>query len=297
VGLIGSGPGAKGFLISAGSYSQIQFPNSSFTEAWGVNDLGDIVGQVDIPQSPIRGFRRSGDNYSMIDLPDSSYSWEGRGINDLGQIVGSFTDNNGRTHGYSATPTALRTGPSDPGAVPHLTNSLGVSGPAGPQGPQGLPGPQGPPGPAATTGPRDTAPSKTASALNATRDALHRASGTLQRAANQTCYVTKAVDEIKVALNDATAAVLYIDHPNAAPESPRPSAIRSDFTAPAGSAPGRNAMLEAALGLLKIAFDTLAQSTGDDPGSFRARTGNDIASAANDVISAINAQPCPSASR
>ena len=289
VGLIGSGPSAKGFLISAGSYSQIQFPNNNYTDARGINDLGDIVGQIDSPRAPFRGFRRSGGNYSVIDLSDFSYSWDGLGINDLGQIVGSFTGRDGKTHGYRATPTALRTGPPDPGAVTRLSDSPGVPGPVGPQGPAGIEGPPGPPGPSGPAGRREPSTTKAASSIDAARDALHRASGTLQMASNQGCSVQKAVAGIKVALNDATAAFVYINHPDAV-ASPILSAVHADFTAPPRQAKGRSsAMLESALGLLKIAFDSIAQAPGADPGGFRTKASNDIAAAAVDVIAGLNA--------
>jgi hypothetical protein len=59
VGLLGSGPAAKGVMIGSGSFAAVEFSNTNYTEIEGVNDLGDIVGKVDSPKAPYRGFSRS----------------------------------------------------------------------------------------------------------------------------------------------------------------------------------------------------------------------------------------------
>ncbi len=285
-GLRGSGPNGKGFLFGAGFYSQIQFPDSNYTEAQGLNNVGDIVGQIDGPQAPFRGFRLSGGNYTVIDLSDFPFSWDARGINDLGQMVGAFTGKDGKTHGYQATPMALRIGPPDPAAITRLSSAPGVPGPVGPQGPAG---PQGPPGPAGPQGPSTTRPPNWPT-LNDARGSLSGASGALQRAANQSDYVKKAISDISLAIGDITAGIIFNNaHPGDAGSSPIPSAVQPDFNPPARPAPNRNAGLEVALKNLKIAFDTLAQAPGGDLGGFRARTNADIAAAANDIITGINA--------
>ena len=301
VGAIGSGPGAKGFVMSAGSFARIQFPESGYTDVWGVNDLGDIVGQIDSPQTPFRGFRRSGDSYSVIELPETVPAWEGRGINDLGQIVGSFTDANGRTHGYLATPTALRLGPADPGASARPSNApgalgtiglqgpIGPAGPMGPAGPTGPAGPPGPPGPAGAPTSGDANAPKLATPLTSARFALQRAAESLQRAANQSCNVQKAVADINKATIDMSAAIDFMDrHPEVA-SIPAPPATRPDFTPPPRPAPQQNVMLERALTDLSSAFDSLARSPGGDLGGFRAKVNDGITLAAKDVLAGINA--------
>jgi probable HAF family extracellular repeat protein len=278
--------GAGGFLVSATSSSLIQFPNSAYTEAWGVNDLGDLVGQIDGAQPPSRGFRRTGDTYAVIDLPNAPFSWDGRGINNLGQMVGSFTDNDGRTHGYLATPTALQAGPTDPTAVTRPGNAPGAVGPAGPQGP---PGPPGPPGSAGPPGLESVAQT-TRSFFVATpvRDALHRALSFLGRSANQGCDVQKAVVDINVANSDLNGAITFSNrHPETA-TAPSAPATRPDFTPPPRPAPQRNEMLEGALSNLQMAFDALDRSTGGDLGGFRAKLNADIAAATKDLMTAIN---------
>jgi hypothetical protein len=91
-----------------------------------------------------------------------------------------------------------------------------------------------------------------------------------------------------MAIGDLTAGIIFANaHPDNA-ASPAPAARRPDFNPPPRPAPNRNVMLEAALGNLKIAFDTLAQSTVGDLGGFRARVDSDITAAANELIVGIN---------
>jgi uncharacterized membrane protein len=292
VGLIGSGASAKAFLFSAGSYSRIQFPNSGYTNAWGINNLGDVVGQIDSPQAPARGFLWSGASYDVIEFLDARFSWNGRGINDLGEIVGAFTDGDGRMHGYRATPTALKIGPADPTLV-RLPGAPGAPGTAGPQGPAGSPGPAGPPGPPGPAGPagpgsQGDVAQVTGGQLRAARDALSRATGALQRATNQSDYVGRATADINMAIGDLTAGILFANgHPDSS-VSPARTAARPDFNPPPRPAPNRNVMLEAALNNLKIAFDTLIQAPSGDLGGFRAKVNSDITAAANELIAGIN---------
>ncbi|HEY2384260.1 MAG TPA: hypothetical protein VGK48_24055 [Terriglobia bacterium] len=294
VGVAGSGPAAKGFLISADSYSAIQFPNTNYTEAWGVNDLGDVVGQIDSPQAPFRAFFRSGNDYDLIDLPGLPSSLDGRGINDLGQIVGSFTGNDGKTHGYLATPAALRAGPADPAAVPQLSDTHGVPGPIGPQGlpgvegPQGPAGPPGPPGAPGFAGRAELGAAQTGSSLKIVRDAISKAADDLLKAANQSDYVQKAIASLDMAIDDVTAAIAYSDsHPNA--NQPAAPAARPNFTATPPPAPLRNFELYASLNSLRFAFDALARSPGDDFGGYREKVNTDIASTAAVLVGGINA--------
>jgi hypothetical protein len=73
-------------------------------------------------------FLYSGGSYSPIDPPDSTGStvWA---INDSGQIVGDYSDQNGATHGFIATPqTDVPDGPEAP--ILTVTNHS-ISVPAG----------------------------------------------------------------------------------------------------------------------------------------------------------------------
>jgi hypothetical protein len=149
-GLSGLGVNAIGFVFSSGSYTKLEIAGSSYTIANALNNLGDVAGQVNGPQPPFRAFRRNGASFSILNVPGFPVSWDARGINDLGQITGSFMDSDGKTAGYRATPGALQNGPLDPAAEIRMSsaNLPGAVGPAGPAGPMGPPGPPGPAGPA-----------------------------------------------------------------------------------------------------------------------------------------------------
>jgi uncharacterized membrane protein len=291
LGTVGAPSGTKGFLISGDAYALVQFPNNTFTETMGLNDLGDVVGKIDAAQAPFRAFRRTGTAYTLISLPMSVSALDGRGINDLGQVVGSFVDNDGRPHGYRATPSTLVNGPPAEG-VGSLAG-LGPSGSAGPPGPagvQGIQGPQGPAGPAGPPGPPGPPVMMTGSRelLSPVRDALMRAATSLARAANQGGDVQNAVTSISTALDDATAAMAYMRaHPSAAPPPPAPK-VAPDFSAPPRPAPNRNVMLEGALNNLHMAYDALARVGGGEIGGFRAKLNADISAAASALITGIN---------
>jgi hypothetical protein len=286
-GVMGSGPVARGFLFSAGTYSRLQFPDSNYTEAWGINNTGDVVGQIDGAQAPSRGFRWSANAYSLIEPPGSSTSWDARGINDFGEIVGAFTGADGRLHGYRAAPAALQFGPADPAVITQLSNPSGPQGPAGPAGPPGPPGPQGPAGPEGPRGAPGPAAWRPTSQLSPVDDGLQRARAALTRAINQSDYVQQALRDVELAIADVSSARRFAaGQPDGS--ASMPPAARPDFTPPPRPAPNRNVMLEAALQNLGMAFDALARAGGGDPGGFRAKANTDIATAAADLIAGIN---------
>lgn len=68
----------------------INFPGSSFSQAWDINNTGEIVGAYSMGGRHF-GFLLSGGTYTTIDPPGASYS-EAQGINDAGQIVGWYND-------------------------------------------------------------------------------------------------------------------------------------------------------------------------------------------------------------
>jgi probable HAF family extracellular repeat protein len=98
------GDGAHGFVYSGGTFTQIDFPGDyGATQVFGINDLGWIVGIgsrgafVDIAGS-----------FVPLNIPNGGRSYGNplpRGINRLGQVVGSFKDNvEGLQHGFVTTP-------------------------------------------------------------------------------------------------------------------------------------------------------------------------------------------------
>src|SRR5437016_6116102 len=68
------------------------------TEAWGVNDTGQIVGDYD-NGTGFHGFLESGGTYTTLDDPLATGGTFANGINDAGQIVGTYVIGN-TAHGF-----------------------------------------------------------------------------------------------------------------------------------------------------------------------------------------------------
>lgn len=104
-GINNHGQIAGGFLDSLGSFlfvdtngvfSTIRAPG--LISIGGINDAGDIV----VCCSP--SFLYTNGAFTTINVPDARGT-DLLAINDLGQIVGTFADSNGISHGFLATPT------------------------------------------------------------------------------------------------------------------------------------------------------------------------------------------------
>jgi uncharacterized membrane protein len=95
-----AGDRPEGYLIEDGTLIPLMFPESQLTQAWDINQAGDIVG---IYQSAglDRGFLlRAGGGWVSIEVPGSSAT-RAFGINPAGDIVGSFVSD-GVTRGFVA---------------------------------------------------------------------------------------------------------------------------------------------------------------------------------------------------
>ena len=91
-----------GYLLSHGVAQVIDFPGSQFTQAWGINFAGDIVGSYSVPvtTNPYTntysyGFLLHRGAFSTVNPPGGSSSFSGAdtialGINDIGEIVGVY---------------------------------------------------------------------------------------------------------------------------------------------------------------------------------------------------------------
>jgi len=88
--------GGHGFLKDGTTFTTIDVPGVTSTDARGINDSGQIVG--DFRDSlGTHGFLKSGATFITIDVPGAT-STQAFGINDSGQIVGSFFSLG--THGF-----------------------------------------------------------------------------------------------------------------------------------------------------------------------------------------------------
>jgi uncharacterized membrane protein len=106
VGIYGQSPGGgdvHGFLYRDGVFTPLDSPSGGQTHATSINNQGQIV-VVDVDQPPYDSFLYVDGVYSPLDL--SRYNTPTpapNGINDRGQIVGTYSDEHG-THGFVATP-------------------------------------------------------------------------------------------------------------------------------------------------------------------------------------------------
>jgi len=100
-----SGAVSNGFLFSAGVYTGIQFPGSTFTQPLGLNDNGEVVGTYTDAGGDMHGFTYFNGTYVSFDAPGATTMTVANGVNDQGDIVGFFVDANGDTVGFEAVPT------------------------------------------------------------------------------------------------------------------------------------------------------------------------------------------------
>jgi hypothetical protein len=122
-----------------------------------------------------------------------------------------------------------------------------------------------------------------AHSLKKVSDDLTDAVDNLQKAANQSDYVQKAIAAIDQALDDAKQAAVRIHD-----DSGAAVAITSpNFDAPPPPAPRTNFMLYASLNSLQSAYDSLTRIPGGDFGGYRTRMNDDIAAAAEALVNGI----------
>jgi probable HAF family extracellular repeat protein len=75
-----------GFLLDRGHFTRIAVPNADATIAFGINDLGQIVGAY-YDARGTHGFLWTNGQFITIEVPDA-FGTEVRGINNLGNVVG-----------------------------------------------------------------------------------------------------------------------------------------------------------------------------------------------------------------
>jgi uncharacterized membrane protein len=95
------GDGYHGFLLSSGSYTTLDSPFTMpgpNTIASGVNDVTQVVG-YNFRDRFLVGFLLSGGTYTMLFVPGARDTMPG-GINNPGQIVGTYTDSDRIGHGF-----------------------------------------------------------------------------------------------------------------------------------------------------------------------------------------------------
>jgi uncharacterized membrane protein len=81
--------GHRGFLLSRGEFTTIDFPGANLTQPWKINSRGDIVGVYFDTSGQVHGFLLSRGVFSTIDVPGAAGT-AAFGINPRGDIVGSY---------------------------------------------------------------------------------------------------------------------------------------------------------------------------------------------------------------
>jgi uncharacterized membrane protein len=80
----------RGFVKRNGNVLAIDVPNSLFTEATGINNSGDVVGDYRSRDGAFHGFVYRNRAYTTLDVP-SAGDTGAAGVNNLGQVVGCYS--------------------------------------------------------------------------------------------------------------------------------------------------------------------------------------------------------------
>jgi hypothetical protein len=88
---------SQGFLEHNGRFSVLNVPGSSLTPQ-DISNTGEIVGYY-ARNGVTHGFAETDHYFTTVDVP-GAISTSVLGENDLGQLVGSYTDTQGHTHGF-----------------------------------------------------------------------------------------------------------------------------------------------------------------------------------------------------
>src|SRR6266849_4635074 len=73
------------------TFTTIDVPGSTGTQAFGINDVGVIVGGYFDARGTGHGFALSGGSYTTLDVAGSAFT-NANGINNASQIVGRYFD-------------------------------------------------------------------------------------------------------------------------------------------------------------------------------------------------------------
>jgi hypothetical protein len=94
------------FKLHSGRFTTLAFPGAAMTQAFGVNDSGEVAGSYTTGTgnaAVTHGFTWQAGTYASFDIPGVS-STTVNGINDEGDLVGFYTDAKGNTNGFLALP-------------------------------------------------------------------------------------------------------------------------------------------------------------------------------------------------
>ena len=95
---------AHGFVFDEGNFAHLDYPGALDSFPYGINSRGDIVGNWDTDQSTVgHGFVFSRGQTFSLDVPGAvPDGTAATGINEKGEIVGSYIGEDGSSHGFLA---------------------------------------------------------------------------------------------------------------------------------------------------------------------------------------------------
>jgi probable HAF family extracellular repeat protein len=92
--------------LHSGRFITLAFPGATMTQAFGVNDFGEVVGSYTTGSgnsAVTHGFIWENGHFASVDIQAGS-STTINGVNDEGDLVGFYTDAKGNTDGFMALP-------------------------------------------------------------------------------------------------------------------------------------------------------------------------------------------------
>jgi hypothetical protein len=95
----------RGFLIFKGQFTTLNFPGSTFTQAFGLNNKDEVVG-VYMVGSATHGFIFDDGRFESVDDPEGVGTTTVNGVNDRVELVGFYVDRAGNTDGFAALRTS-----------------------------------------------------------------------------------------------------------------------------------------------------------------------------------------------
>jgi uncharacterized membrane protein len=112
------------YVLNGGTFSTFSFPGQSLNACTGISRRGDVLGYY-TTTTDFSFIRRLG-RFTLIGVPGAIFQ-DPLGMNDLDQVVGTYTDSNGAIHGYLAD-IALVTIVDPPGASTTSARGINVKG-------------------------------------------------------------------------------------------------------------------------------------------------------------------------
>jgi hypothetical protein len=94
---------SSGFILRDNVVTILNYPGSTFTQALGENNVGQVVGTYNDAQGNARGFVYRNGAFRSVDVPGAT-STVVNGINNGGRIAGFFVDLQNNTIGFAGKP-------------------------------------------------------------------------------------------------------------------------------------------------------------------------------------------------